>query len=127
VKRNLESPFTLEAFRQLVKASFIGVVNGANAPQGLLNRTEANLAFLAAAVIIIILEFAGYRDIVFRESIAGGASSTEDLPATGVFRHLTPSSEGIGGCATRRAVSGAPAAAGSISPGAAHRRSLAPR
>jgi len=41
------------------------LVNGANALQGPLNRTEANLAFLAAAVIIIIPEFAGYRDIVF--------------------------------------------------------------
>ncbi len=114
MKRNLESSFTLEAFRHLVKVSFIGVtntvaafatftspphpapdlpahrrpvsgsetrrasaanlvawdlttllVNGANALQGPLNRTEANLAFLAAAVIIIIPEFAGYRDIVF--------------------------------------------------------------
>jgi putative flippase GtrA len=52
-------------------------VNGANALWGPLNHTEANLAFLAAAVVIIIPKFAGYRDLVFRKAIEDRASVPE--------------------------------------------------
>ncbi len=58
-------------------------VNGADAVWGPLDRLGANVAFLAAALVIIIPKFAGYRDLVFRGAInaqptpAGGQPSTE--------------------------------------------------
>lgn len=47
----------------------VGVVNGANALWGPLSRMGANVAYAAAAVLIIVPKFAGYRDIVFRKAL----------------------------------------------------------
>jgi len=44
-------------------------VGGADWLWGPLTRIGQNLAYLAAAVVIIVPKFAGYRDIVFRKAI----------------------------------------------------------
>jgi putative flippase GtrA len=46
-----------------------GFVGGADWLWGPLTRFEQNLAYLAAAAVIILPKFAGYRDIVFRKAI----------------------------------------------------------
>ena len=46
-----------------------GLVGGADWLWGPLSRLGQNLAYLAAAAIIILPKFAGYRDIVFRRAI----------------------------------------------------------
>jgi putative flippase GtrA len=56
-------------------------VSGADVLFGPLNRLEGNLAYLAAALVIIVPKFAGYRDIVFRKAIDQQAQR-EELPTT---------------------------------------------
>ena len=55
-------------------------VNGADAIWGPLDRLGANVAFLAAALVIIIPKFAGYRDIVFRRAIDARVTPSEERP-----------------------------------------------
>lgn len=51
-------------------------VTGANAVWGPLSRLGANIAYLAAAAVILIPKFAGYRDVVFRQAL--GEDITEE-------------------------------------------------
>ncbi len=55
-------------------------VTGADAIWGPLDRLGANVAFLTAALVIIIPKFAGYRDIVFRKAIDARAIPSEERP-----------------------------------------------
>lgn len=47
-----------------------GIVLGADLWLGPLSALGANLAKLAAAVVILLPKFAGYRDVVFRRAVA---------------------------------------------------------
>lgn len=53
------------------------VVGGADWLWGPLTRLGQNVAYLAAAVVIIVPKFAGYRDIVFRKAIDAKAVHDE--------------------------------------------------
>jgi len=53
------------------------VVSGANAIWGPLSDNQLTLAYVGAAVLIILPKFAGYRDVVFRKALS--AESTGDV------------------------------------------------
>lgn len=55
-------------------------VSGADLLWGPLSRLGQNVAYLAAAIVIIVPKFAGYRDIVFRKAI--NAQSDRDQVST---------------------------------------------
>lgn len=69
----------------------IGVVAGADAIWGPLDALAENLANLAAGFVILLPKLAGYRDLVFRRSLAAQHSKPQ---ADGVTPHLP---EGAGG------------------------------
>lgn len=58
--------FAINLVAWAVTQAFVG---GADWLWGPLTRLGQNLAYLAAAVVIIVPKFAGYRDIVFRRAI----------------------------------------------------------
>jgi hypothetical protein len=52
-------------------------VSGADVLWGPLSRLGGNVAYISAALVIIIPKFAGYRDIVFRKAIDEQARQDE--------------------------------------------------
>lgn len=52
-------------------------VSGADVLWGPLSRLGQNIAYLAAAIVIIVPKFAGYRDIVFRKAIKAESEKGE--------------------------------------------------
>jgi putative flippase GtrA len=57
------------------------VVSGANAIWGPLSDNQLTLAYVAAAGLIILPKFAGYRDVVFRKALHANANDGESATA----------------------------------------------
>ncbi len=64
--------FAINFVAWAVTQAFVG---GADLLWGPLSRTAQNVAYLAAAAVIVVPKFAGYRDIVFRKAIDAQAGS----------------------------------------------------
>ncbi len=50
------------------------VVSGANAVWGPMSDTGLRIAYIGAAVLIILPKFAGYRDVVFKKAMKGSSA-----------------------------------------------------
>jgi putative flippase GtrA len=57
------------------------VVNGANAVWGPLSDNALTVAYVAAAGLIILPKFAGYRDVVFRKALHASANDGDSATA----------------------------------------------
>lgn len=66
----------------LALTSFI--VSGANAVWGPLTDNQLRFAYIAAAVLIILPKFAGYRDVVFRKALDRSAAEAESVGSSQV-------------------------------------------
>jgi len=60
------------------------IVSGANSLWGPLSNRQLTVAYVGAAVLIILPKFAGYRDVVFRHALRAEENETE--PATSAIR-----------------------------------------
>lgn len=67
------------------------VVNGANAVWGPLSDNELTVAYVAAAGLIILPKFAGYRDVVFRKALDGKSRGRDAATQSSTAEHPTDS------------------------------------